>query len=120
MESMPKEAKTHRGGAIVATTTTPSRQEADHIARTLVERKLAACVQIVDPIRSCYWWDGAVQEEAEVLLIIKTLEALVPAIGAALQELHPYEVPELVALPVAAGSPAYLDWLKASVEAKGQ
>ena len=104
---------------VVATTTTPTRQEADRIARTLVERRLAACVQIVDPIRSCYWWDGAVQEDPEVLLIIKSVAALIPAIEAVMGELHPYEVPELVALPVTGGSQAYLDWLQASLRTPG-
>jgi periplasmic divalent cation tolerance protein len=104
---------------VVATTTTPTRQQADRIARALVERRLAACVQIVDPIRSCYRWDGAVHEDPEVLLVIKSVDTLIPAIETALRELHPYEVPELVAVPVGAGSQAYLRWLHASVQEPG-
>jgi len=101
--------------AVVATTTTPTRPEAERIARELVQRRLAACVQLVDPIRSVYRWEGQVQEDSEVLLVIKSVAALIPAIEGLLRELHPYEVPELLAVRVAAGSRAYLDWLEECV-----
>ncbi|MBN1835558.1 MAG: divalent-cation tolerance protein CutA [Spirochaetales bacterium] len=104
-----------RAVPIVATTTTPTRRDAELLARTLVERRLAACVQIVDPIRSVYRWDGAIHDEPEVLLIIKSLEALLPAVEAVLKELHPYEVPELIAVPAASGSSAYLRWIEQCV-----
>lgn len=100
---------------IVVTTTTPTRAEADGIARALVERRLAACVQILDPIHSRYWWEGTVQEDAEVMLVIKSVDSLFPSIEALLTELHPYEVPELIAVPVVAASEAYLRWLMDSV-----
>jgi periplasmic divalent cation tolerance protein len=105
---------------IVATTTTPGRPEADAIARALVERRLAACVQIMDPIHSCYRWEGAVHEEPELLLVIKSLDSLLPEIEAALSELHPYEVPELIAVPATGGSQAYLNWIRENVREPGR
>lgn len=101
---------------IIVTTTTPDRPLAEKIARALVERRLAACAQIIESIRSVYWWEGAVQEETESALIIKTTADHVEGIGALLREMHPYQVPELVALPVSDGSPAYLGWVLDSVE----
>jgi periplasmic divalent cation tolerance protein len=94
------------GRPVVVTTTTPTVEEANSIARALVERRLAACVQLVDPIRSVYRWEGEVHEDPEVLLA--SIERL-------LRELHPYEVPELLSVPVAGGSAAYLRWLDESV-----
>lgn len=86
------------------------------MGRALVERRLAACVQLIDPIRSIYRWNGAVQEETEVLLVVKTTAERVRDIQKLLDELHPYEVPELVASPIVDGSPAYLDWILDSVD----
>jgi periplasmic divalent cation tolerance protein len=96
---------------VLATTTTARREDAEEIAAALVEERLAACVQIVDPITSVYRWQGVIEEEKEVLLLIKSTEDLVPRIAGLLGRLHPYEVPELIATPITAGSPAYLDWL---------
>jgi periplasmic divalent cation tolerance protein len=101
---------------VVVTTTAPGRAEAERLARALVERRLAACAQLIDPIRSVYWWEGAIHDEAEVLLVIKTTADHVGRIGALLREMHSYQVPELVALPVSDGSPAYLGWIVDSVE----
>lgn len=92
-------------------TTTASRAEAESIARALVERRLAGCVQIVGPISSTYWWEGAVETAEEYLCLIKSSRDAYPALEAAIHELHPYDVPEILAIPVAAGSAAYLDWL---------
>ncbi len=97
---------------LLATTTAPERETADRIARALVERRLAACVQALGGLRSCYRWQGRVEEAEEVLLLIKTTERLFPRVGELLKELHPYEVPELVAVPIAAGSPDYLAWME--------
>ena len=101
---------------VIVTTTTPSPQVAEAIARALVERRLAACVRMIDPIRSIYRWEGAVQDEAETLLIIKTTADRVQGIGSVLRELHPYQVPELLAVPVSDGSSAYLGWVVDSVD----
>jgi periplasmic divalent cation tolerance protein len=94
----------------------PDGQTARHLARQLVEDHLAACVQIVDPIRSVYRWQGAVQEEAEALLLVKSSQDLVPRIGELLRREHPYQLPELAAVPIVDGSPAYLSWLRQCLE----
>ena len=100
---------------VIATTTTATSEDARKIANRLVEEKLAACVQVVEPITSVYRWQGAVQEEKEVLLLIKSTQDLVPLIAELLDQIHPYEVPELAAAAVTAGSPSYLGWLEQSV-----
>lgn len=107
-----KRAKT----PVIVSTTTPDRALAEAIARALVERRLAACAQLVDPIRSIYRWEGAVRDETETALIVKTTADHVGAIGALLREMHPYQVPELVAVPVSDGSPPYLGWIVDSVD----
>lgn len=89
-------------------------EEADRIARTLVGEKLVACVNVVPGIQSIYWWKGEVCEDAELLLIMKTRTALVGAVRDRVKELHSYEVPEIIALPIAQGLPAYLEWVAAS------
>lgn len=91
----------------------PSREEARRLARDLLERGLAACVQLA-PIESLYVWDGAIQEEDEILLIVKTRAALFAALEARIREIHSYDTPEILALPVSAGSAPYLAWLKAA------
>ena len=90
----------------------PDAETAARLARLLVEGRLAACVQIIDPIRSVYRWQGAVQEEKEVLLLAKSSQDRVPRIDELLRREHPYEVPELAAVPIVAGAPAYLKWLQ--------
>jgi periplasmic divalent cation tolerance protein len=99
--------------AVCLVTSPPDR--AHDIATALVERELAACVNIVAAVHSVYRWKGAVQHDDESLLVVKTTAAAVPALTEALAELHPYENFELVALDVAAGAPAYLDWIAGSV-----
>lgn len=96
----------------VVLVTTSSQAEADAIARTLVEECLAACGNIVGPIRSIYRWQGAVEEAAEHLLILKTRRSLFDSLRQRVVELHSYETPEIIALPVSAGSAAYLDWVR--------
>jgi periplasmic divalent cation tolerance protein len=87
---------------------------AEGIARALVERRLAACVNIIQGVRSIYWWEGEVQDEAESTLLIKVRAQALHAMKDALIELHPYEVPEVVVLPVeVAGSHgAYVEWVR--------
>ena len=91
--------------------TAGSAEEAQTVARGLVERRLAACVNIVPAIRSIYHWDGAIQDDAEVLLIAKTTRARYDALEAAVKELHSYDTPEVLVLDVSGGDPDYLAWL---------
>ena len=101
---------------IVILTTCPDEAAASKIARDLVESGLAACVSRVGPVHSTYRWQGAVQDELEVLLVIKTVSARYPELEMRLKSLHPYDVPEIIALPVAAGSAEYLSWLQDTVQ----
>jgi periplasmic divalent cation tolerance protein len=101
---------------IIVFSTCGSAEEAQKIARTLVEGRVAACVNILPEIRSVYRWKGAVEEASEWLLLIKTTQAQFERLRAEIARLHSYEVPEIVALPVAGGLEAYLDWIAASVE----
>jgi|SRR5690606_1828328 len=98
-------------------TTTGSRADGEAIARALVEQRLAACVQVIGPIHSTYWWEGAVETAEEYLCLVKSNREAYPALEAAIQELHPYEVPEIIALPIEGGSRAYLSWLQAELRA---
>ena len=89
-------------------------EEADALARTLVQERLAACVNIA-PVRSCYIWEGKLNFDAEVLLIIKTTRGRFEALRKRIVELHSYSLPEIIALPVAEAHQPYLDWLAHSV-----
>ena len=96
----------------VVLTTLPSREAAETIARALIEARLAACVQLLDGLRSIYRWDGRVEENAEVQLIAKTTPAASAALVDRLRGLHPYDVPEILTLDATA-STAYAAWLRA-------
>ena len=89
--------------------------EAEQIARTLVDEQLVACVNLIPQVRSFYRWEGAVQDDAEILLIIKTIEAHLATLEARIRQLHSYDVPEFIALPISEGSQPYLSWLADSV-----
>ena len=93
---------------IVVFSTCASPEDAERIARRLVEARLAACVNIVPGIRSIYRWQGKVEDAAEQLLVIKSSRAVFPALRAEIEKIHPYEVPEILALPVVDGSEKYL------------
>ncbi len=97
--------------AAVVLTTTSSAEQAESIARALVDRRLAACVSVVPGVRSFYRWQGAVQDDREVLLVIKAAPSAFEALRSAIRELHAYDTPEIVMLPIAAGDPDYLAWL---------
>lgn len=101
-------------GYCVVLTTTASADEAATLARLLVEQQWAACVQRY-PITSTYWWDGAVQEETETLLLIKTERSRYEGVEAFIRAHHSYSVPEILCLPVTAGAADYLDWLRAAL-----
>jgi periplasmic divalent cation tolerance protein len=97
--------------ALTVLCTCPNAGEANRIARALVEEALAACVNIVPGVRSIFYWQGTVEEADEQLLIIKAPAGKFAGLEARIRALHSYAVPEVLALPVAAGSGAYLDWL---------
>ena len=101
----------HDPAALVVLSTFPDADKAAQVARVLVDERLAACVNLVATVRSIYRWQAAIQDDAEALAIIKTTADRYPALAARLAELHPYEVPEILALPVAAGHAPYLAWL---------
>lgn len=93
-------------------TTAGSEEEAARIAAALVERRLAACVQVVGPITSRYRWHGEIEEEREWQCLAKTTRAAYPAVEAAIRELHSYDEPEIVATEIVAGSAGYLTWIE--------
>jgi periplasmic divalent cation tolerance protein len=97
---------------IVVLITASSEDEATKIARSLVESKLAGCVNIIKDIRSIYAWEGKVEDESEVLMIAKTQKALFNNLIKKVKELHSYTVPEIIALPIVDGSEEYLKWLR--------
>ncbi|MBW2269865.1 MAG: divalent-cation tolerance protein CutA [Deltaproteobacteria bacterium] len=96
--------------------TAPDAACAESLARALVDERLAACVNVVPGVRSYYRWEGAIQEDAELLLLAKTRADLVEALAARVKELHPYELPEVLGLVAPGGSPAYLDWIRTETE----
>lgn len=99
--------------ALLVLTNLPDRPSAEALASTLVEARLAACVSILAPCRSVYRWQGAVEAADEVPLLIKTSAARYAALEAAIRAQHPYELPEVIALPIAQGLPDYLAWISA-------
>jgi periplasmic divalent cation tolerance protein len=100
---------------LVVLCTAPTAEVAAGLARALVEARLAACGNVLPGLRSIYRWQERVEDEPEVLLLLKTTRERFPALREELQRLHPYEVPEVLALPVESGSAAYLEWLQAQV-----
>jgi periplasmic divalent cation tolerance protein len=98
-------------GRLLVLSTVATAEDAERIARGLVERRLAACVNVVPGVLSTYRWKGAVEREGELLLLIKTRAESFETLRAALVSLHPYEVPELIALPIENGHEPYLKWL---------
>jgi periplasmic divalent cation tolerance protein len=104
------------GERLVVLSTAPDGDVASELAMMLVEARLAACVNVMPAVESIYRWEGKTCRESEVLMLIKTTAARLEALTAALAEAHPYECPEVVALPVRGGLEAYLDWVTASVD----
>lgn len=97
---------------VVVVVTCGSAAEGERIARSLVEERLAACVNVLEaPVRSTYRWKGKVETALEYLLIIKTSRRIFARLEAKVKELHSYEVPEIIALPILEGSPTYLQWI---------
>jgi periplasmic divalent cation tolerance protein len=95
--------------------TTPDRETAELIAGTLVSEQLAACVNILPGVTSMYRWHGTIEQNEELLLIIKTSRSVWPMLVAQIQALHPYELPEIVAVPIKTGEAEYIQWLENSI-----
>ena len=91
--------------------TAGSADEAGRIAASLVEARLVACANLLPGVRSLYWWEGAVQQDDEVVLVLKTRSSLVPRVVRAVREAHSYDCPCVVALPIQDGNPAFLQWI---------
>jgi len=97
--------------ALLVITNLPDRAAAEKLAEALIHKRVAACVNILAPCRSVYRWKGAVQHDEEHPVLIKTTGERYAALEAAIREAHPYELPEIVAVPIERGLPAYLDWV---------
>jgi len=104
---------------IVIYVTCKSKSEAEAIAKKLLEEKLIACANIVPEIQSMYWWEGKVNTDQEVLMIIKTRKTLFSKIVKTVKSLHSYTVPEIISLPISAGNADYLKWINASTKGNG-
>ncbi len=92
-------------------TTLEKQEDAGRLAREIVEKRLAACAQVIGPITSTYWWEGHLEATEEWLCLLKTRKSLYNRLEEAIRSRHPYDVPEIVAVPVVAGNPDYLSWL---------
>jgi periplasmic divalent cation tolerance protein len=104
--------------SMVVLVTCGSAREAGRLARAVVRKRLAACVNVMaSPVKSVYWWKGKVETATEVLMLIKTTRRKFRVLEKEIRRLHSYETPEIIALPIAAGSIAYLKWLRNSVKA---
>jgi periplasmic divalent cation tolerance protein len=101
---------------IIVYITAPAEEEAAGLARALVESKLAACVNIVSNVRSVYSWQGRIEDDRELLMIVKTQRHLFDRLASKVREIHSYDVPEIIALPIVEGSPDYLKWLQESTD----
>jgi periplasmic divalent cation tolerance protein len=101
-------------------TTIDSEEGAERIARAVVERRVAACAQILGPITSVYRWEGNVETAKEWLCLIKSIEDCYSELEAAIRENHPYEVPEILAISVIAGNRSYIDWVREETKVLGQ
>jgi periplasmic divalent cation tolerance protein len=104
------------GDPIEVRTTVDTKESAEAIAGALLERRLAACVQIAGPVSSRYWWRGAIESADEWLVSIKSLSSLFDEIQVAIRERHPYDLPEIVAFPIVDGNAEYLAWMAAEVK----
>jgi len=96
---------------VVVFITIDTAQKAEELAKELVERRLCACVNVVDEVKSIYTWQGKVEKATERLMVVKTKRELFDELARTVKELHPYEVPEIIALPMIAGFKPYLDWI---------
>jgi len=107
--------KTEQPGYIAVFITVKEDEEARKIAKSLVKRRLAACVNILPEVESHFWWEDKLDSIKEILLIAKTKEPLLPELTKAVKRLHSYDVPEIIALPITGGSRDYLEWIDSEV-----
>lgn len=101
-------------------TTIDSREGAQRLAKSIVEIRLAACVQVIGPITSTYWWQGKMETAEEWLCLMKTRREIYAKVEAHIRANHPYDEPEILVMPVVAGSQGYLDWITSETENKKQ
>ena len=101
---------------IIVLMTTPNKKEAEKIVHQLLEKRLIVCANIVDSVSSLFWWKQKIEQENETLVIMKSSQKLFKTLTQKIQELHSYEVPEILAIPIVAGAQSYLDWMKKSLE----
>lgn len=106
-------------GVVLVLTTWPADRDVEAVGRTLVEERLAACISVLPPMSSTYRWQGQIESASERQLLVKTSRTRVNDLRARLLALHPYEMPELLVIPVAAGAEAYLAWVLANTRAEG-
>lgn len=106
------------GGWVLAITTAPTPESAEKLARALVEKKLVACASVVPGAKSVYWWKGRVEEAGEAVVLMKTRVELLSELERELKSIHPYEVPELIAVPIVWGSSQYLAWVDETLGVK--
>ncbi|MCA1957000.1 MAG: divalent-cation tolerance protein CutA [Nitrospira sp.] len=99
-------------GVLVVLVTAPNQEEADRLVERVVESHLAACATTVAGAESTYWWEGKLVKEREVLLLLKTTADKFSSLQQAIQQIHPYKVPEIIALPIKNGLPQYLEWVR--------
>jgi periplasmic divalent cation tolerance protein len=99
------------GDVYVVLVTVPANEEGEKVALHIVEKRLGACVNMIRGVRSLYWWENRIQDDSEVLLVIKTSREALDDLIAEVKRVHPYSVPEIIALPVEKGNNAYLDWV---------
>jgi len=104
---------------ILAFSSCPGGTVAQRIAEALVAEHICTCVNRIENVRSTYFWDGRLQDDVEILLIMKTTAERLPALERRLQELHPYDLPELIATPVTGGNEQYLEWIRRNVHPRG-
>jgi periplasmic divalent cation tolerance protein len=105
-------------GCCQVTTTLPDQGAAERVATRLVQERLAACAQVLGPVRSTYWWAGKIEQADEWYCHLKTTLARLPRLQTRLRELHPYEVPEIIAVPILQGNPDYLKWIQEAVRSE--
>lgn len=105
---------------LLVITNLPDQDSAARVAKSLIDSRLAACVNILAPCTSVYRWQGQIETAAEIPLLIKTLAVHYSKVEAAIRKLHPYELPEIIAVPLSAGLPEYLDWVAAETHNQEQ
>jgi periplasmic divalent cation tolerance protein len=101
---------------IIIVSTTDSQALAEKIADKLLKQKLAACVNIIPNVQSRYWWQGKINSAEEFILLIKTAQHLFNEVALTIKQIHSYECPEIISIPIAAGSEDYLNWIKSSIK----